>query len=98
GWLRRRDLRTSGISAAEINTASLLAMGAPVAYRLWMDKNLRVPWYYAFTHPLAAALFEGIIVQSAWRILTHKGVDWRGRQYYDSRALPTSDLPHEATV
>ncbi len=98
GWLCRREPRNPSISAGEISTASLLAIGAPVVYRLWMDKNLRVPWYYAFTHPLAAALFEGILVQSAWRILTRKGVDWRGRQYYDGGALPTSDLPHEVTV
>jgi len=34
------------------------------------DKELDVPWYYAFTHPLAGAIFEGIIAQSAWRVLT----------------------------
>jgi chlorobactene glucosyltransferase len=53
-----------------------------LTYRLWMDKQLKVPWYYAFTHPLAGALFEAILAQSTWRVLTHKGVEWRGRQYY----------------
>jgi hypothetical protein len=31
-------------------------------------------------------MFEGILAQSAWRVLTHKGVDWRGRQYYNTYA------------
>ena len=82
-WLKRRSMRKgNAISAAELYTASLLELGPLLAYRLWMDKQLNVPWYYAFTHPLAAAMFEGIIAQSTWRVLTRKGVDWRGRQYY----------------
>lgn len=39
----------------------------------------------AFTHPLAGAVFEGILAQSTWRVLGHKGVDWRGRNYYQQK-------------
>ena len=82
-WLKGRSRRKGdAISTGELYTASLLELGPLLAYRLWMDKQLNVPWYYAFTHPLAAAMFEGIIAQSTWRVLTRKGVDWRGRQYY----------------
>jgi chlorobactene glucosyltransferase len=98
GRLLMRNRRTRGLSVGEVNAASLLEIGASVGYRLWMDKNLRVPWYYAFTHPLAATLFEGILIQSAWRVLTGRGVDWRGRQYYDKCSMPTSDEPREVTV
>lgn len=84
GWLVGRK-RGCGISANEVYFASLLELGPLLTYRMWLDKDLKVPWYYAFTHPLAGALFEGILAQSAWRVLTHKGVDWRGRQYYDGK-------------
>ncbi|HAH00601.1 MAG TPA: hypothetical protein DCL75_17510, partial [Ktedonobacter sp.] len=69
-----------------------------LAYRIWMDKNLRVPWYYAFTHPLAGALFEGILAQSTWRVLTHRGVDWRGRQYYGDAGKATKVSAEEFSV
>jgi len=70
------------IAPAQAALATLLELTPLLAYRGWIDKELEVPWYYAFTHPLAGAIFEGILAQSAWRVLTHKGVDWSGRQYY----------------
>src|SRR6266516_811119 len=70
------------ITPSEIGLATLLELGPLLAYRIVLDNELKVPWYYAFTHPLADALFEGILAQSAWRVLLRKGVDWRGRQYY----------------
>ena len=92
-WLRGRSLHRQGISVNEMRAAALLELGSALAYRLWLDKELRVPWYYAFTHPLAGTLFEGILAQSAWRVLTHKGVDWRGRQYYNGSKAPARDTP-----
>jgi chlorobactene glucosyltransferase len=67
----------------ETRLAALLELGSLLTYRAWLDRELGVPWYYAFTHPLAGTMFEGILAQSTWRILTRKGVDWRGRQYFD---------------
>lgn len=77
-----RKSRKKAILPGEATLAAMLELTPLLAYRSWVDKNLRVPWYYALTHPLAGALFEAILAQSAWRVLTHKGVDWRGRQYY----------------
>jgi chlorobactene glucosyltransferase len=82
GWLLGRSKQERGITSTELQSAALAELVPLLTYRLWMDKQLKVPWYYAFTHPLAGALFEGILAQSTWRVLTHKGVDWRGRQYY----------------
>ncbi len=53
-----------------------------LAYRLWLNRMLKIPWYYVFTHPLAGGIFTTILGQSSWRILTGKGVDWRGRTYH----------------
>ncbi len=77
--------RQCHITTPEAALATLLELTPLLAYRGWVNKELDVPWYYALTHPLAGAIFEGIIAQSAWRVLTHKGVDWSGRQYYSQK-------------
>jgi chlorobactene glucosyltransferase len=77
--------RQCRITRSEAGVATLLELTPLLAYRLWIDKELDVPWYYAFTHPLAGAIWEGIFAQSVWRVLTHKGVDWSGRQYYNHK-------------
>jgi hypothetical protein len=82
-WIsRRRPVLGKVITSSEVGAASLLELGPLLAYHISIDRELRVPWYFAFAYPLAAFLFEGILAQSAWRVLLHKGVDWRGRQYY----------------
>jgi chlorobactene glucosyltransferase len=75
---------TDRLTPRELTLAAALELGFVLSYRRWLDNNLAVPWYYAFTYPLAAALFTGILGESAWRVLTHKGVDWSGRNYYGS--------------
>ncbi len=81
-WLMGMRGRKGSVLPAEISLAGMVELIPLLAYRFWLDKGLKVPWYYAFTHPLAGAMFEGILAESAWRVLTHKGLDWRGRQYY----------------
>ena len=81
-WMSRHKLDRGGfITSSEIGAAMLLELGPLLSYHISIDKELKVPWYYAFAYPLAASLFECILAQSAWRVLRHKGIDWRGRQY-----------------
>ncbi|GCE25839.1 glycosyl hydrolase [Dictyobacter alpinus] len=94
-----RSKRSAGISSREAALATGLELGPLLAYRAWLNNQLQVPWYYAFTHPLAGAIFTGILGQSTWRVLTKRGVDWRGRQYHDQNARGShdsrvSDLSH----
>ncbi len=80
-----RDERSNVASrptSRELTIASILELTSVLSYRAWLDRNLAVPWYYAFTYPLGAALFTGILAESAWRVLTRKGVEWSGRRYY----------------
>ncbi|MHB8597773.1 MAG: glycosyltransferase [Ktedonobacteraceae bacterium] len=81
---RTTRTHTSHLTSHELTLAAALELGSVLSYRRWLDHNLAVPWYYAFTYPLAAALFTGILAESAWRVLTHKGVAWSGRNYYAS--------------
>ena len=78
--LRRKPI--FGFSASELAAAALIELAPVLAYRAWEDQEIEVPWYYAFTHPLAGAVFEGILTQSTWQVLTRQGVEWRGRRYY----------------
>ncbi|HTI14491.1 MAG TPA: glycosyltransferase [Dictyobacter sp.] len=67
----------------EARLAALFELLPLLAYRSWLNRSMDVPWYYAFTHPLAGVLFEGILGQSMWRVLSKRGVDWRGRMYHN---------------
>ena len=55
------------------------SVAATVAYRTEVNKGLGVPWRYVWTHPLAAAVFTGVLARSFWRVATGRGVVWRGR-------------------
>jgi chlorobactene glucosyltransferase len=79
-----RLYKNAQVSAREANIATAIELTPLLAYRAWLNRKLNVPWYYMFTHPLAGAVFVGILGQSTWRIVTHKGVDWRGRQYHNN--------------
>ncbi len=80
-----RKQRNGGISSTEVQAATVLELTSLLVYRVWLNKRLCVPWLYSFLHPLAGIMFEGILAQSSWKILTGSGVDWRGRQYYNER-------------
>ncbi len=82
-WFSLR--KPGGLKPGEALLVTLLELGSVGLYRDMLNKELSVPWYYTLTHPLAGAVFEGILAQSALRILTHKGVDWRGRNYHSNQ-------------
>jgi chlorobactene glucosyltransferase len=82
------------VSASEAVIATGLEMLPLLSYRVWLNNQLRVPWYYAFTHPIAGAFFEGILGQSMWRVITKRGVDWRGRMYHNENAKTSTPDAH----
>lgn len=61
------------------SVAGGVASAAIIAYRTQLNRNMSVPWRYVWTHPLAAAIFTGVLVRSFWRVATGRGVVWRGR-------------------
>ncbi len=83
--LTHRQNSKRGVSTCEMNIASIVELTPLLVYRFWVNRRMSVSWFYAFTHPLAAAICGGILTQSMWRLVTGRGVDWRGRQYYNTR-------------
>ena len=98
--LLARLIRTKqgpAVSMPEAIGATALELTPLLAYRIWLNRSLNVPWYYAFSHPLAGAVFEGILGQSMLYILSGKGVDWRGRRYQSSNGVTKVIMPEVTT-
>jgi chlorobactene glucosyltransferase len=93
-WSRKSGIQ--GISKAEAGLATVLELAPLLTYRVWLNRQLKVPAYYALTHPLAGAIFEGILGESTWRVLTKRGVDWRGRRYHNTQTISKEDVLEKA--
>jgi chlorobactene glucosyltransferase len=81
------------VSMPEALEATAIELTPLLAYRLWLNRSLNVPWYYIFSHPLAGAVFEGILGQSMIYILSGKGVDWSGRRYQSTNGITKATMP-----
>ena len=44
-------------------------------------KNMEISPWYALTTPLGAGVFGAMMFTSAWRVMSRKGVTWKGRTY-----------------
>jgi len=55
------------------------------AYLIYMRArvsiNMKISPWYALTTPLGAGVFGAMMFTSAWRVLSRKGVTWKGRRY-----------------
>jgi chlorobactene glucosyltransferase len=49
--------------------------------RIRVAINMQISPWYAFTTPLGAAVFGAMMFTSAWKVLSRKGVTWKGRSY-----------------
>jgi chlorobactene glucosyltransferase len=62
-----------------------LALWAVLLYaRAAVARGMGIPGWYALTTPLGAAVFAGMMLASAWKVLSGRGVTWRGRKYNPS--------------
>ena len=49
--------------------------------RARVAQKMEISAWYTFTTSLGAAVFAAMIITSAFRVLTGKGVTWKGRSY-----------------
>ena len=49
--------------------------------RALVARKMEISPWYALTTPLGAAVFAAMMITSAFRVLTGKGVTWKGRSY-----------------
>jgi chlorobactene glucosyltransferase len=60
---------------------SLLFWANLIIFRARVARKMEIPGWYAWTTPLGAAVFAAMMITSAFRVLTGKGVTWKGRLY-----------------
>lgn len=68
------------MATAVIAEAALLWIYV-ILVRAQVARKMEISWWYAFTTPLGAAIFASMMITSAFRVLTGKGVTWKGRSY-----------------
>ncbi len=73
----------AGWSAAIIIGESLVVWGAALYARGAMAHAMGIGRLYAFTTPLGCGLFAAMMLTSAWKVLSGRGVTWRGRTYHN---------------
>jgi len=50
-------------------------------YRVQAARGMGIPAWYALTTPLGAGVFAAMMLASGWKVLSGRGVTWRGRRY-----------------
>lgn len=70
-----------GWMAITVVIESLLLWTYVIYVRARVARKMEISPWYAFTTPLGAAVFAAMMITSAFRVLTGKGVTWKGRSY-----------------
>jgi chlorobactene glucosyltransferase len=74
-------LKGGGWMAAALITESLILWIFLIYVRTHVAGAMDISPWYAFTTPLGAAVFAAMMLTSTWRVLSGKGVTWKGRMY-----------------
>jgi chlorobactene glucosyltransferase len=70
-----------GIYGLLVAAEAALLWAYLIFWRVLALKGMDVPAGYAFFTPLGAGIFAAMMVGSAWKILSGRGVTWKGRRY-----------------
>ena len=70
-----------GWMAGAVIIQSLLLWGYLLYQRAKVAQKLETSSWYAFTTPLGAGIFAAMMLASTWKVLSGKGVTWKGRVY-----------------
>jgi chlorobactene glucosyltransferase len=82
-----------GLVGWAVAPASLAWLAALEAALLWVYlifwrvrvlRDMHIPAWYALTIPLGAAIFAAMMFASTWKVLSGRGVTWKGRRYNQS--------------
>ncbi|MBT3338411.1 MAG: glycosyltransferase [Anaerolineae bacterium] len=67
--------------SAVILIEALLLWGYLIYWRIQANKGTDVPAWYALTAPFGAGVFAAMMFTSAFKVISGKGVTWKGRKY-----------------
>ncbi|MEP6894594.1 MAG: glycosyltransferase [Chloroflexota bacterium] len=74
-------LNSGGWMAIVVVIESLLLWAYLIYVRAAVARKMEISPWYAFTTPLGAAMFGAMMFASTWKVLSRKGVTWKGRSY-----------------
>jgi len=60
---------------------ALIVWGTLIYWRVLTNRAIEIPPWYALTAPLGAGVFAAMMFTSAFRVISGKGVTWKGRRY-----------------
>jgi len=73
---------TSGWGGDLLVALEAAVLGGFLVYqRARVCRQMDISAWYALTVPLGAAVFAGMMATSAWKVLSGRGVTWKGRTY-----------------
>jgi hypothetical protein len=67
--------------AITIITESILLWAYVIYVRVMVARKMEIPSWYALTTPLGTAVFGAMMFTSAWKVISRRGVTWKGRVY-----------------
>lgn len=70
-----------GWMALGVILKSLIVWAALLFARGLTAHSMRISPWYALTTPLGAGIFAAMMLVSAWKVLSGRGVTWKGRSY-----------------
>ncbi len=76
-WLHHNG----GWMAVAVIVESLLLWAYLIYVRAMVSVNMKISPWYALTTPLGAAVFGAMMFTSAWKVISRRGVTWKGRLY-----------------
>ena len=75
-------LQGGGWRAWSVIAESLILWSFIICARVQVSKGMRISPWYALTLPLGAAVFAAMMFTSTWRVLSGRGISWKGRIYH----------------
>jgi chlorobactene glucosyltransferase len=74
-------LHSGGGLALIVIIQSVILWGMIIFVRAKVAVNMGISRWYALTTPLGAAVFAAMMFTSTWKVISGKGVTWKGRIY-----------------
>jgi chlorobactene glucosyltransferase len=74
-----------GWPALAVSVEALILWGTLLIVRGRAARGLGISAVWAVTTPLGAAVFAAMMLTSAWKVLSGRGVSWKGRVYLGKR-------------
>jgi len=78
-------LNGGGWLALAVMVKALIVWAALLIARGKTARGMGIPAWYAWTTPLGAGIFAAMMITSAWKVLSGRGVSWKGRLYTPAR-------------